>query len=84
MGHNKFLINLRKKEFKRPCFFKYATIWWDQFGGKQLVGQICQQVNLAASQFDRKINKNDLPLLALKQQQKSFVMHKGSCNCSAD
>ena len=29
--------------------------------------------NLAASQFGGKINKNDLPLLALKRQQKSFV-----------
>ena len=29
--------------------------------------------NLSASQFGRKTNKNDLPSLALKQQQKSFV-----------
>ena len=30
--------------------------------------------NLAASRFGGKINKNDLPSPALKQQQKSFVM----------
>ena len=34
---------------------------------------ICQG-NLSASQFGGRINKNNLPLLALKRQQKSFVM----------
>ena len=59
--------------------FKSKTIWWKT---------ICQQANLAASQFGRKVNKNDLPLLALKQQQKSFVMSqrqlKRQCKCSGD
>ena len=50
-----------------------------QFGGTNLAGdnlagQICWQANLSASQFVGKINKNDLPSLALKRQQKSFVM----------
>ena len=39
-----------------------------------LTGQICWQANLEVSQFGRKINKNDLPSLVLKQQQKNFVM----------
>ena len=30
--------------------------------------------NLSANQFGKKINKNDLPSLALKRKQKSFVM----------
>ena len=38
-----------------------------QFGG----------TNLSASQFGGKINKNDLPSLALKRQQKGFVMSQG-------
>ena len=50
-----------------------------QFGGINLAGdnstgQICRQANLSASQFGGKINKNNLPSLALKRQQKSFVM----------
>ena len=40
-----------------------------QFGARQFGG-----TNLSMSQFGRKINKNDLPSLVLKQQQKSFVM----------
>ena len=43
---------------------------------------------MATRQFGEKINKNDLPSLALKRQQKSFVMSqrqlKGNCKCSAD
>ena len=46
----------------------------DNLAGDNSTGQICQQANSLASQFGRKINKNNLPLLVLKQQQKSFVM----------
>ena len=45
-----------------------------KFRGTNLAEKICRKANLSASQFGGKINKNDLPSLALKQQQKSFVM----------
>ena len=56
------------------------TICRHQFVGKP----ICRQANLAASQFGGKINKNDLPSLALKRRKKVLLFHKGNCKCSAD
>ena len=38
-----------------------------------LAAQICRQSNLSARQFGGKINKNNLPSLALKRKQKNFV-----------
>ena len=58
-NHNKGLQQLTKQ---------------DDLAGDNLVEQICWQANLSTSQFGGKINKNHLPSLALKQQQKSFVM----------
>ena len=52
-------------------FLRSKTIW---------------RTNLSASQFGGKINKNDLPSLTLKRQQKSFVMSQRQlyCKCLAD
>ena len=46
----------------------------DQMGTRQFDGKQFGVANLSASQFGGKINKNDLSSLALKRQQKSFVM----------
>ena len=58
------LYNLASAFFK--MFYKIMSIG----GGTRQFGA----ANLSASQFGRKINKNDLSSLALKRQQKSFVM----------
>ena len=50
---------------------------WFKFKTDILKGVFLGSLGLAnqgTRQFGGKINKNDLPLLALKQQQKSFVM----------
>ena len=67
--------------FQKDIFSSYKDVVLfcakqDNLAGDNLAAQICQQANLSASQFGGKINKNDLPLLALKQQQKFCYVTK--------
>ena len=56
-----------------PLTNGYATIWRETIRPDKFVGEpICRQANSSEKQF--KTNKNNLPSLALKRQQQSFVM----------
>ena len=61
------------------------TIWRET----NSTGQICRQANSSVSQFGGIINNFDLPLLALKRQQKlscyvTEAIKKDNCNYSTD